>query len=117
MKMIMSDIDIVPENYEGLTKRDSFVDLQVYKKNTSIRVCNSYKRKAHTYEKIKKSYNCSKEQFLNTCINYTSNCIILEQNVGMTATSHYNTKNAIGYTPMGDNALLNESITADILKD
>ncbi len=100
MKMIVEDIDVPPVNDMGLKIRDSYIDTQVYKKNTSLRICNSYKRSRHDNKIIRKSYDCDQKLFMNTCINYIDNCIILPQNVGMTTHAHFDTNNKMGYTPL-----------------
>lgn len=71
-----------------------YIDTQVYRNGASLRICNSYKCDSKTditnWKMIKKTYSVTdRQQFLKTIVNYTDDCLILTDNIGLTSKSHY----------------------------
>jgi hypothetical protein len=63
---------------------DKNIDLQVYKKNTSFWMCNTYKYTYKSREVKKTYYPIDKELFPKTVLNNITQLKIFKENIGLT---------------------------------
>lgn len=72
---------------------DPSIDLKVYKRNTSLRMCNTFKTNQKDREVIKTFYKVSKEQYPHTVLNNIDDLRIIPENIGLINTPHIATYN------------------------
>lgn len=72
---------------------DKSIDLKVYKRNTSLRMCNVFKTNQKDKKIINTFYPATKEQYPNTLLNNIEGLKIVKENIGLSCIPHIATYN------------------------